>query len=329
MENKEKKEENFERTETQSQSFKVPLPQERFKLQAGEFYESDSTEELTFENQYYDLEDGEYSETYYELKDGKYSKDHHGFGSGCKRVYRIKNHRLTEENIYYWGDKLPSVTNSYQNGIIQHATKTNGSFIYDLTFKNGKVWNGYISNTIGIRGISRNSSVPRAAYEDYTITYQEGKENGVLYEAYNMERYGPEKYDVVKGDIVFAYEKKNGEYINFVQKVSKSDTNDHNQENGTRTTYYPNGAVKATESYQDGQLNGFSRQYDEDGNIIEQKYYRNGIDQTHRYQQIKKQASKNVSAQKEMKVNGKSTVKPKQSKLSKALLKMKLDLIKE
>lgn len=80
------------------------------------------------------------------------------------------------------------------------------------------------------------------------------------------------------------------------------------------------GWVKVSASYQDDKLNGFYRELRSDGTSAKQLYYKDGEDITKRYEKIKGAAALNVdeSTGKDRKVN------PKQTKLSKAVLAMKL-----
>lgn len=85
------------------------------------------------------------------------------------------------------------------------------------------------------------------------------------------------------------------------------------------------GWVKTSASYLDDKLNGFYRELRSDGTIAKQLYYKDGEDITKRYETIKGAAALNVdeSTGKERKVN------PKQTKLSKAVLAMKLRLVRD
>ena len=95
----------------------------------------------------------------------------------------------------------------------------------------------------------------------------------------------------------------------------------YEQKNGVKDGSYeefaPEGWRTVSASYKDGQLNGFCHELYSDGKVAATKRFKEGKDVTAQYEVLKEAAVQNVSADKE-------TVTPKQSKLSKAVLGLKI-----
>lgn len=117
--------------------------------------------------------------------------------------------------------------------------------------------------------------------------------NGIC-EEYNIGQWGAER-------IAKRYEQKNG------------------VKDGSYEEFAPEGWRTISAGYKDGQLNGFCHEFYSDGKVAATKRFKEGKNVTAQYEALKEAAAQNVSADKE-------TVTPKQSKISKAILGLKMKL---
>lgn len=226
-----------------------------------------------------------------------------------RKEYRMENGKLDgpyyEYRCNFYNDNTNrEITANYSAGVLQGPYEENK----DGVVKKGVYENGQFSGT-ETRGLQRDK-VSVGNYENGELvctTLSQPSEYDRKPQLVSEIRPNGKCIEYEYGKPVKRYEQKNGKKNGKYEELDRSE-----------------GWVRVSASYQDGELNGFYRELRSDGTVAKQLYYKNGEDITERYTKIKGAAASNVdeSTGKDRKVH------PKQSKLSKAVLGLRLRMNK-
>jgi len=214
-------------------------------------------------------------------------------GDDYEHKYTIKEGKYHGKYI----DEYNQVMANYNMGVLHgkyQAKEKDGGF-KDGYYNQGK-FNGSITSkdeetvetwSDGNLELITNYACKRGFYGDISSkkVVSEIRPNGICVEYEN-------------GRIVKKYEQKNG------------------QKEGKYEEFDPRGWLRSEATYKNGKLNGFVKEYNSDGTVASRSYYKDGENLTSQRKILEESAQKHVSS-----VEG---VSPKQSKLQKTILAMKM-----
>lgn len=196
-------------------------------------------------NSWYFVENGPVKQYY---PDGKIWNEgviqNHTFGDKWKKYY--KNGKL--ENTRDFVNGIGWIVNYYENGNIKDSiyhTKEFGDFVIKFWYENGNLNESNTFNGNDFNGISKNY-------------YENGQLKGSG-EMVNGKRSGIQLQWYETGELKARSNYKNG-------KIE-----------GQQYTYHKNGKIKTFGTVRNGGLNGEVKQFDEDGVLISDDFYKDGI----------------------------------------------------
>lgn len=199
------------------------------------------------------------------FKDGNFKNDEK---DGMWTTW-YENGTLLMSGAYKVGKEEGEWINNWENGSLKNKA----------TFKNGELNGSWISYTP--KGKLKTQGEYLKGYKNKT--WYEYFDNGNLktIETYKVQKikskvkYGPMKNKVTYASI------KNGAYTAFSQKDYKKTEEGvykNDKKDGTWLAYYPGGKIVAVQQqYKEGKLNGYMRQFDQRGNIINETSYKDGV----------------------------------------------------
>lgn len=180
-----------------------------------------------------------------------------------------ENGTLLMEGSYTAGKEEGEWVNYWENGSIKNKA----------TFKKGTLNGAWISYTP--KGKIKSSGEYKNGYKNKT--WYEYFDNGNVkdVETYKVAKIKSKvKYGPMKNKVTYA-SVKDGLFISYSQKDYKKTeegTYKNDEKEGTWLAYYPGGKIVAVLSqYKDGKLNGYMRQFDQRGNIINETQYKDGL----------------------------------------------------
>ena len=219
----------------------------------------------------------------------KYQKYYYKNGNISSEGYMLNNVPDGIWKTYYENSKLKSVgkrTNLKLDSIWVFYNE-DGSISKKIQYLQGQK-NGYTETYHNINDSVKNILLSKELYLDNLLNgtsyiYDDNSKLTKIIKYVDGKKHGLSKDFSADSTVITTYEYYKGYYLKR-EKINRINTN--NKKDGLWKNYYPNDNVKMEAYYQNGELNGFYREFDTRGKIIVEIKYENGQEITETEQEI-------------------------------------------